>query len=260
MISMNSKKVAVMIQARVDSKRFPCKVLAKIENKPMIWHIINRIKSIKTVNQIILLTTKRTEDKILLKIANDFRVIGFAGHTHDVLKRYYECAKKYNVNTIVRITGDCPLIDPYLMRKMMTMYSNNKLDYLSNTLTPTFPDGLDTEIFSFKTLEIMNKNAKLHSEREHVTSYIRNNINKFKTFNLENSKNLSDLRWTVDEPRDLQFVRKIYAQMRPELIFSMNDVLSIISNNPKITNINKEIIRNEGYLISLEKDKKKSKH
>lgn len=257
---MNSKNIAVMIQARVGSKRFPQKVLAKIENKPMIWHVINRIKSIKTVHQIILLTTKRTEDKILLEIANDSGVIGFAGHTHDVLKRYYKCAKKYDVNTIVRITGDCPLIDPDLVRRMIMLYSRNNLDYLSNTLTPTFPDGLDAEIFSFKTLETMNKNARFRSEREHVTAYIRNNINKFKTFNLENLKNLSDLRWTVDEPHDLQFVRKIYSQMRPELIFSMKDVLSIISKNPKIADINQGIIRNEGYLTSLEKDKKKSKH
>ncbi len=257
---MNSKNVSVMIQARVGSKRFPQKVLAKIENKPMIWHVINRIKSIKTVHQTILLTTKRTEDKILLKIANDSGAIGFAGHTHDVLKRYYECAKKHDVDMIVRITGDCPLIDPDLVRRMMMFYSRNNLDYLSNILIPTFPDGLDTEIFSFKTLEIMNKNAKLPSEREHVTAYIRNNINKFKTFNLENSKNLSDLRWTVDEPCDLQFVRRIYSQMRPELIFSMKDVLSIISKNPKIADINQGIIRNEGYLISLEKDKKKAKH
>lgn len=249
-----------MIQARVDSRRFPKKVLAKIENKPMIWHVINRIKSIKTIHQIILLTTKKDEDEILLNIARNSNVIGFAGHTYDVLKRYYECAKKYDVNTIVRITGDCPLIDPYLVRRMLTFYSRNNLDYLSNTLNPTFPDGLDVEIFSFKTLETMNKNAKLPSEREHVTAYIRNNTDKFKTFNMKNSKNLADFRWTVDEPRDLQFVRKIYSQMRPELIFSMKDVLNIILKNPKIADINQGIIRNEGYLTSLEKDKKKSKH
>jgi len=249
-----------MIQARIGSKRFPQKVLAKIENKPMIWHVINRVKSIKTIHQTILLTTKNDEDKILLKIAKDSEVIGFAGHTYDVLKRYHECAKKYNVSTIVRITGDCPLIDSGLVKKMLVFYSKNNFDYLTNTLIPTFPDGLDIEIFSIRTLETMNKNAKLPSEREHVTAYIRNNINKFKTFNLENSKNLSDFRWTVDEPRDLQFIRKIYSQMRPELIFSMKDVLRIISKNPKITAINQGIIRNEGYLSSLEKDRRKSKH
>jgi spore coat polysaccharide biosynthesis protein SpsF (cytidylyltransferase family) len=254
-----TNNVAVMIQARVGSKRFPKKVLAKIENKPMIWHVINRIKSIKSIRQVILLTTKRDEDEILLRIANSSGVIGFAGNTYDVLKRYYRCAKKYNVDTIVRITGDCPLIDPDLVKKMLNYYSKNNFDYLSNTLIPTFPDGLDVEIFSFKTLEIMNKNAKLPSEREHVTAYIRNHRSKFRIFNLKNVKDLSDFRWTVDEPRDLQFVRKIYSEMRPKLLFSTKDVLRVISKNPEIVQINKEIVRNEGYLISLKKDKKKTR-
>lgn len=257
---MKTNNMAVMIQARTGSKRFPRKVLAKIEGKPMIWHVINRVRSIKTDQDVILLTTKRDEDKILLKIANDAGVKGFAGHTYDVLKRYYECAKKYDVNTIIRVTGDCPLIDPSLVKNMLDFFSENNFDYISNTLIPTFPDGLDVEIFSFKTLEIMNKKAKLLSEREHVTSYIRNNINEFKTFNFKNFKDLSNLRWTVDEPRDLQFVRKIYSEMKPKVLFSMNDVLKIISKNPKIIQLNDGIMRNEGYLLSLKKDKKKSKH
>ena len=257
---MNAKNIAVMIQARVGSRRFPKKVLAKIENRPMIWHVINRIKSIKSIHQVILLTTKRDEDKILLKIADDSGVTGFAGHTYDVLKRYHRCAKRYNVDTIVRITGDCPLIDPDLVKKMLNYYSKNNFDYISNTLIPTFPDGLDVEIFSFNTLEIMNKNAKLPSEREHVTSYVRNHRSKFKTFNLKNFKDLSDFRWTVDEPRDLEFVRKIYSELRPKLLFSTKDVLRVISKNPEIVQISKEIARNEGYLISLEKDKKKFGH
>lgn len=248
-----------MIQARVGSKRFPKKVLAKIENKPMIWHVLNRAKLVRPKLRIILLTTKKFEDQILLKIANESGIDGFAGQINDVLKRYYDCAKKYEIDTIIRITGDCPLMDPKLVKKMLDHYSKGSFDYLSNTIVPTFPDGLDTEIFSFKTLELMNKNAKLPSEREHVTAYIRNNPNMFRTFNFTNTKNLANLRWTVDEKRDLQFVKKIYDVMKPRLIFSTSDILQVISNNPEISEINKGIIRNEGYLTSLKRDRKQAK-
>lgn len=254
--SLRTGNTAIMIQARVGSRRFPKKVLSKIEGNPMIWHVLNRVKAIKPELQVILLTTTKSEDRVLLKIADDCGVGRFVGHTHDVLKRYHDCAKRYEIDTIIRITGDCPLIDPKLVKKMLSHYSKNKFDYVSNTILPTFPDGLDTEIFSFKILKLMHEKAKLPSEREHVTAYIRNNPHMFRIFNFVNTRNLSDLRWTVDERRDLEFVKKIYSKMKPKLVFSMRDTLKILSQNPEISDINKGIVRNEGYLISLRKDKK----
>ena len=253
---MNSKKITLMIQARTGSRRLPRKVLSKIENKSMIWHVINRAKQVKGIDQIVLLTTKRQEDDILVKIAKNSDILSFRGHTHDVLTRYYDCAKSLDSDPIIRITGDCPLIDPALVSKLLKFYSNNKYDYVTNTMPPTFPDGLDIEIFSFKALKKISQLSKMKSEREHVTPYIRKNKNKFKTFNLKNNVDLSKLRWTVDEKSDLLFVRKIYEKMRPKIVFGFEDVLKILHKNPEIMEINKGITRNEGYIRSLKNDKK----
>ena len=253
----NRFKVAyptIMIQARTGSKRFPNKVLAKIEHQPMISHVINRLKRTKKIEQIILITTRKNEDKILLRIAKNNGIHSFAGDTFDVLNRHYQCALEFDADPIIRITGDCPLIDPSIVEKMLRKYETNDYDYVTNIFPPTFPDGLDTEIFSFRTLEKITNKAKLSSDREHVTPYIRNHSKKFRIFNYENDKDLSMLRWTVDEKKDLQLVRAIYAKMRPRLVFSMENIIKIISKNPEIMQINVGTARNEGYLESLKKD------
>jgi spore coat polysaccharide biosynthesis protein SpsF (cytidylyltransferase family) len=250
------KSAAVIIQARTGSERLPKKVLARIQDKPMIWYVIQRVKRVKGVKNIVLATTTKKTDQILLRIAKENRISGFAGSNNDVLDRYYRCAMMYKADPVIRITGDCPLIDPILITKMLRFYSKNDYDYVSNTLKPTYPDGLDVEIFSFKTLEKIWKNAKLPSEREHVTSYIRNNLRQFKTFNYVNDEDLSDHRWTVDEKQDLKFVRKIYSLMHPRKYFTTRQILHLISKNPKLQTINNDILRNEGYLKSLIMDKK----
>jgi len=248
-------KIIVLIQGRTDSKRFPRKVLALIEKKPMIWHVIHRVQQVPSVQQIALLTTDKKEDKILLKIAKSSGIIGFSGSPSNVLERYYKTALKYQADPIVRITGDCPLIDPKVVEKMIRFFLENDYDYVSNTLNPTFPDGFDVEVFSFKTLEEISNKAKLESEREHVTTYIKNNIKKFKVYNFTNKEDVSRFRLTVDEKQDLKLIRKIYAEMRPKTIFYLKDVLRILSKKPKLLEINKKFKRNEGYLNSLKKDK-----
>jgi spore coat polysaccharide biosynthesis protein SpsF (cytidylyltransferase family) len=251
---MISKKITIIIQARVGSRRFPRKVLSKIENKPMIWHVINRAKQVKGVDQIILATTKKHEDNILTKIAKHAGILSFTGSAQDVLSRYYDCAIEFRADPIVRITGDCPLIDPKIVSKLLKIYMNKDYNYVTNTMPATYPDGLDTEIFSFRTLEKISRSSIMKSEREHVTPYIKKNKNKFKTFNLRNKNDLSGLRWTVDEKKDLLLVRKIYEKMRPKLTFGFEDTLKVLEKNPKIAEINKGIMRNEGYHISLRND------
>ncbi len=250
-------KPTIIIQARIDSRRFPKKVLAKIENRPMIWHVIERIKGIRGIKQVVLVTTKNPQDKILLKIAKDCNIMSFKGKTCDVLDRYYKCAIEFDADPIIRITGDCPLIDPNIIKKMLNLYTKGDYDYLTNTFPPTFPDGLDVEIFSFKTLEKLVKKAKLPSEKEHVTSYIKNHPKEFKILNYENPNDLSKFRWTVDEKQDLEFVKRIYKKMKPTVKFSMKNILKIISKDPNILKINSMISRNEGYLKSLKLDKNK---
>lgn len=255
----NLAKPTIIIQARLGSKRFPKKVLSKIENKPMIWYSIERLKGIPEIKQVILATTKNPQDEILLKIAKECNIMSFKGKTFDVLDRYYKCAIKFDADPIIRITGDCPLIDSVIIKKMLNKYMKNDYDYLTNTFPPTFPDGLDVEIFSFKTLQKIVHKAKLSSEKEHVTSYIQNHPKEFKIFNYENTKDLSKLRWTVDEKQDLIFVKKIYNIMKPKVNFSMQNILKIISKEPDISKINSKISRNEGYLKSIKKDKKMEK-
>ena len=243
-----NKKITVMIQARTGSSRLPNKVLEKIENKPMIWHVINRVKQIKSVQQIVLITTQEKSDKVLLNIAEEEGVIGFAGNADDVLDRHFQCALNIDADPIIRITSDCPLIDPFLVEDILQFYLANDFDYVSNTIIPTYPDGLDTEIFSFSTLEKLIDHVKLPSEREHVTTSIPKNPQLFQFSNYKNEKDLSSFRWTVDRPEDLQFVREIYSRMAPKTIFSMDDILKIISNEPDLLEINKGIFRNEGHL------------
>tara|TARA_B100001765_G_C19485574_1_gene331099 strand:+ start:43 stop:813 length:771 start_codon:yes stop_codon:yes gene_type:complete len=249
------EKVTCIIQARTRSERLPNKVLKEIENLPMICHIINRVKKAKNIDQIILATSNTDTDKILLDIAKKFKIIGFAGDEKDVLDRFYNAAITYAANPIVRITGDCPLVDPILLDKMVEFYQANDYDYMSNTIERTFPDGLDIEIFSSEVLKISNKEAKWLSEREHVTPYILKNQNDFRIYNYKNKQNLSNLRWCVDEEDDLIMIRKIFQEMRPNQFFSTDDALKIILKRPDISKINSGIMTNEGYEKSLKNDR-----
>lgn len=252
---INGKKTTVIIQARTGSKRFHRKVLLKIGNKSMVEHVIQRAKKIKNVEQVILVTTLRKEDKILLDIAKKTNILSFSGSSNNVLKRYYECSQKFNCDPIIRITADCPLLDPKIAGKMLKIFLEKQFDYVSNVLPPTFPGGLDVEIFSNKSLKKCMKNAKLYSEKEHVTAYIHNNKRKFKIFNFSNNPDLSGFRWTVDHPQDLKLVKKIYSLFSPKEIFFMSSILRKISQNPELSKINSRFDRNEGYLLSLKKDK-----
>lgn len=254
---MNNKKATVIIQARTQSTRLPNKVLALINDKPLIWYIIERLKSCERVEQIILATSNREEDKKLIEIANDCKVLSFVGDENDVLSRFYQATLKFNADPIVRITGDCPLVDPDLLDKMLGFYLENNYDFVSNTIIPTYPDGLDIEIFSFKSLRKTFNEAKLKSEKEHVTPYIWKNPGIFQLYNYRNKEELSNYRWTVDEQLDLELIRQIYSNFKPKIIFSFQDVIEMGKLNPQIFKINEKINRNEGYLKSIKEDDKK---
>ena len=250
-----NKKITCIIQARTDSTRLPNKVLKEIEDIPMICHIINRIKRSRNVEQIILATTDNNSDKILLDIAEKFKIIGFAGDDDDVLERFFNAATSFSADPIVRITGDCPLVDPELLDNMIQIFLENRYDYVSNTIERTFPDGLDIEIFSFDALKKAHQQAKWSSEREHVTPFIVKNQDLFRVYNYRNKQDLSNLRWCVDEEDDLLMVKQIFHEMITEQFFSTADIIDLVSKNPKIAEINKNIKTNEGYKKSLKKDK-----
>jgi spore coat polysaccharide biosynthesis protein SpsF len=252
---MFEKKITVMIQARTGSSRLPGKVLSQIENKSMIWHVINRVKKIKSVQQIVLITTNDESDQVLLDIAKNEDIMGFAGDTTNVLSRHYQCALKTSADPIIRITSDCPIIDPYLVEDMLQFFLTHNYDYVSNIHPATYPDGLDVEIFSFQTLEKTFLDAKLNSEKEHVTPYVEKHPELFNIFNFENDEDLSHIRLTVDEKEDLELIQHLYSVMSPKNDFGLNEIKNIISKNPELFRINSKYGRNEGYLKSLKEDK-----
>lgn len=247
--------VIAIIQARISSTRLLGKVLKKIEGKTVLEHVATRVKAAKNIDDMVVATTVKEEDLEIVKLCAKLGISVFCGSENDVLDRYYQTARLFKANHIVRITADCPLIDPLVIDEVSELYFQKKADYASNTLPETFPDGLDTEIFSFKTLKIAWENAKLSSEREHVTPYIRKNPNIFKIVNLKCSINLNNKRWTIDEPIDLKFIKIIYKNLYfDDSLFGMKKILNFLKRHPKIEEINKNIIRNEGYLKSLKKD------
>ena len=250
------KRIVAIIQSRKGSTRLPGKVMMDIVGKPMLWHVITRVKHAKRLDDIVIATTTLNEDKRILELASEMRIKRYAGSEDDVLDRYYQAAIIYKADVIVRITADCPLIDPNVIDRAIEFYLNHDFEYVGTGIKPTYPDGLDTEVFSFSTLERAWKEATLASEREHVTPYIWKNPQLFKIKNLRNDKDLSYMRWTVDEERDLEFIREIYKRLYKEgKIFYMGDIFNLLKKHPELMDINKGIIRNEGYLKSVMEDK-----
>ena len=245
--------ICCIIQARIGSTRLPKKVIQKIDNKnTVIDYVINQVKYSKKIEKIIIATTNLIEDDIICQYANLQQIECFRGSSEDVLDRFYQCAKKFGIDDIIRITSDNPLIDPNIIDMIINEYKNKEYDFVTNTLDRTFPYGTEVEVFSFQSLEKAWKNAKKPSEREHVTPFIRNPKNKFILKNIEYQENISYLRYTIDAIEDLKLVKEIIknSSTRPILI---QDVIKLYKNKPEIFEINKNI-KHDGYLSSLEKD------
>ena len=245
------RDIWAIIQARTSSRRFPQKVIKEIEGLPAIVYVIRRVKYSKYGQNVCLATSSESEDDILEKIAKEENISVFRGAKEDVLSRYYFAAKELNAKDIVRITGDCVLIDPNIIDKVADFYLRSRADYASNIHPPTFPDGLDVEVFSMHCLEHAYKVAKKRYQREHVTPFIWENKEIFKIANYANDEDLSQMRWIVDEERDFRFVSEIYQRFKPRGIFFMEDILGVLRKEQNLLNINAGIMRNEGFLRSL---------
>jgi spore coat polysaccharide biosynthesis protein SpsF (cytidylyltransferase family) len=244
--------IGCIVQARMGSSRLPGKVMKKIGDKFLLDYVLEQLKSSKNIEKIIVATTTLTSDDIICKYVSSKNIKFFRGSSDDVLDRYYQCAKKFTVDTIVRITADNPLIDPNIIDRVINEFSNKKVDYITNTLDRTFPYGTEVEIFSFKSLEKAWKNAIKPSEREHVTPFIRDPKNKFILMNIKHSENHSYLRYTVDRMSDLKLVKEIIKNIstRPIVI---QDIIKLYKQKPEIFEINKNI-KHDGYESSLKKD------
>ncbi len=231
-----------IIQARMSSTRLPGKVLMKLdEQNTILDFVIQQIKHCKSIEKIIIATTNLKEDDVIEIFAKNKNILCFRGNPSDVLDRYYQCAKLYSLSIIIRITADNPLIDPTIMEKVITEFRSRSCDYISNAVVRSFPYGTETEIFSFDALEKAWNNAKNDNEREHVTPYFYNNPDKFRIHHVENQKNLSSLRWTVDQIEDLILVKNIVSKINKNPIL-MTDIVNLLTKEPKLVDINKSVL------------------
>ena len=258
---INKNKIVVIIQARMNSKRLPGKVLAKIQKKPSILFMIERVQKAKLVDEIWVATSTNLKDDILVDKLKNKNVYVFRGQEYDVLDRYYKIALKSSAKTVIRLTGDCPFIDSALIDKAIEIFEKNDADYLSNHLERTFPDGQDIEIFNFKTLKTTREQAEHFFHKEHVTSYMHGKRGKkfgfgnFKRVPFKNKINWSHIRMTLDEPEDLFVLNKLSKKLKTN--FTWMDVVNEFSKQPELLNIMSKFSINEGSNFSL---KQKSKN
>jgi spore coat polysaccharide biosynthesis protein SpsF len=237
-------KVATIIQARMGSTRFPGKVLKKVLGKTLLEYQIERVKRAKTIDEIIIATTTKESDDPIVQLCQQLSIPYYRGSEEDVLSRYYEAATEFGVDVVVRLTSDCPIIDPNVIDKVVEHYLENKdrYDYVSNTLTRTYPRGLDTEVMSYEVLKKAHDEAKELIYREHVTAYIYYHPDQFRLCNVSNEKDESKHRWTVDTEEDFLLIKNILETLYPlNPLFTLEDVIQILRDKPEWVEINAHI-------------------
>ena len=248
--------ILAIIQARMNSSRLPNKMLADIGGKPMLSHVIDRTMESKLIDKLSVATTTDVTDDSIDDFCKTNKVHVYRGSEDDVLDRFYNLARLQKADDIVRITGDCPFVDPEIIDEVITVYKDGNYDYVTNSMRYTYPDGLDVEIFSYEALQKAWENSTSLREREHVVSYFKYS-GLFKIRNVMNPDPVKhEYRWSVDQPADLRFVREVYSQLvsQGNLEFRMNDILKLLSENPHILDINSNIDRNQGSYTSYASD------
>lgn len=247
-------KTVAIIQARMASTRLPGKIMADVAGTPLLGHVVRRARQARSLDLTAVATSDQPADDVVARYCAETRVPCFRGNEADVLDRYYQAASRFRADVVVRLTADCPLLDPAVIDRVIGVFRTRDYDYVSNTLEPTYPDGLDTEVFRREALERAWREARLKSEREHVTPYIWKQPALFRLTNVRHEPPIGGRRWTVDEPEDLEFVRQVYMHLGPEPSFGMRDVLLLLDEQPKLRSINARIGRNEGYTKSLREE------
>lgn len=241
-------RVNAIIQARCGSTRFPNKIFALIDGKPLIWHVVNRLKYAETITDIVVATTINKLDDKIEQWCNENGIKCYRGSESDVLNRYFCASLAYPSDYIVRITADDPFKEPSVIDNVVKTLIENDLDYVTNNFPPSFPEGLDCEAFTKKTLIKMEKNATEDVEREHVTQFIFHHLTDFKIKNVSCNRMLKQYRWTIDTELDYQYVLAIYkARKNKNGPLFMDEILSILDDNPDILDINSSVHRSLMY-------------
>ena len=239
------QNVQAIVQARMTSARLPGKVLMDIGGRPALTHIVDRLSRVPHIDGIVIATSKRREDDAIADAAKVMGVTCFRGSEQDVLSRYAGAAALVGANTVIRVTGDCPLLDPDVVTRVLSAYGENHVDFVSNTLLRTYPIGLDVAIFSREALNVAHEVATNEDEREHVTLYIYRHPERFSQMNVAAPPELTDpeLRLTLDTPEDLAFLREVFSQLYTDNPnFGLTDVLALLSDLPHLREINRDVV------------------
>ena len=248
-----SSPVTVIVQARMTSTRLPGKVLLPLAGKPVLWHVVKRAAAADQIDTVVVATSREPSDEPIAVWCSENGVNCYRGPIDDVLERFHQAAAQFGAQHIVRITADCPLLDPSILNKLIEYYFQQPFNYCS--LSGEFPDGLDCEVFTFEALQKARDYAKLPSEREHVTPYIYNHLAEFKIGHIAPFRGLAHHRWTLDRPEDYVFLQEVFDNLYPaDPHFNSESVLALLKERPELAAINSHIIRNEGYARSLAED------
>jgi spore coat polysaccharide biosynthesis protein SpsF len=246
-------KIVAIIQARMSSSRLPGKVLMALAGKPVLAHVVERLNTCRRLDEVMVATSTDASDDLIALWCAQSGVTCFRGDLLDVLDRYVQAARSCKADVVVRITADCPAIDPDIVDEVVGSFVEGGYEFYG--LKGEFPDGLDCTVFASSALERAWREAHLASEREHVGPYIEKNPHLFKSGGLEKFHGLQHLRWTLDEPRDYAFLNEIFSRLyQADQPFSTADVLALLQREPALSSINADIVRNEGYLKSLKHD------
>ena len=248
-------RTVCIVQARMSSTRLPGKVLLPLAGREVLAHVLDRLDFCKTLDEVVVATSSDASDDVLAKWCRARGVRVFRGSLQDVLDRYYQCAIEHKATAVVRITADCPALDPALVDEVVRGFHAGGYDLFY--LGGEFPDGLDCQVFSFSALERAWREAALPSEREHVGPYIANHPEFFHLGSLDRFKGLAHHRWTLDEPRDLAFLESVFQllQRSDGKHFLTQDLLDLLAREPGLLRVNASIVRNEGLLKSLANDR-----
>jgi len=241
---MSKPKIAAIIECRMTSSRLPGKVLLESCGKSMLEHLVERLKNVAQLDEVIFATTINSQDDVIVELAEKLNINCYRGSEEDVLIRVLETARKFEVDTIVEITGDCPLMDPEIVEQTIDLYLNNKCEYVSNDLNETYPLGMNVEVFSTELLEVANRKGNTSDDREHVSWYFIRNPEKFKLLVLPAPRKLNwpDLRLTLDEEADYKLIDLIFNELYSEKkIFNLYDIIDFLKQNPEKTKINSSV-------------------
>lgn len=231
--------IVAVLQARTGSTRLPGKVLKPVLGQPMLARQIERVKRSRRIGDLIVATSATPPDDPIADACADLRVACYRGALDDVLDRFYQAVLPYESPHVVRLTADCPLADPAIIDDTIDFYLGGGFDYASNALEPTFPYGLDVEVFRFRCLEDAWREAELASDREHVTPFIYGRSKRYRIGHYKRDEDLSHLRWTVDYPEDFRFVEAVYQSLYPwKPDFATEDILELLEQQPTLANLN----------------------